>query len=77
MGDYLAWTFFAAMGITELFHFVFPFLDGGGFSYFPGMASAAVLAAAAWWGMARLVRPGRRPTSGGAASPWPARGRSP
>ena len=53
-GYYLAWTFFAAMGITELAHFIFPLLRGGSYGYFPGMASVVVLAPTAWWGMYRL-----------------------
>ncbi|MES2034705.1 MAG: HXXEE domain-containing protein [Pseudomonadota bacterium] len=53
-GYYLAWTFFAAMGITELAHFIFPLIAGGPYGYFPGMASAALLAPAAWWGLWRL-----------------------
>ncbi|WP_137761645.1 hypothetical protein [Pontibacter sp. SGAir0037] len=55
-GYYLAWTFFAAMGITELAHFIFPFFTNGGDSYFPGMASVFVLAPFAWWGMYRFTR---------------------
>lgn len=56
-GYYLAWTFFAAMGITELAHFVvFPFVIDAPFGYFPGMASVVVLAPVAWWGMWRLAR---------------------
>lgn len=55
-GYYLALTAFAAMGITELAHFlVFPFLTGGPYGYFPGMASVIVLAPVAWWGMLRLA----------------------
>lgn len=54
-GYYLAWTFFAAMGITELAHlFVFPFFSPTPFAYFPGMASVLALAPLAWWGMYRL-----------------------
>lgn len=53
-GYYLAWTFFASMGITELAHFVFPLLQNKPYSYFPGMASVIVLAPTAWWGMKRL-----------------------
>ena len=54
-GYYLAWTFFAAMGITELAHlFVFPFFSPTPFAYFPGMASVLALAPVAWWGMYRL-----------------------
>lgn len=55
-GYYLAWTFFAAMGLTELAHFIFPLLAGGPYGYFPGMASVFVLAPLAWWGMFRLAR---------------------
>ena len=53
-GYYLAWTFFAAMGITELAHFVFPFFTKEPYGYFPGMASVFFLAPLAWWGMYRL-----------------------
>lgn len=55
-GYYLAWTFFAAMGITELAHFIFPFFTNEGYGYFPGMASVFILAPFAWWGMYRLTR---------------------
>jgi hypothetical protein len=55
-GRYLAWTFFAAMGITELAHFIFPFFTNKPYAYFPGMASVVLLAPAAWWGMWRLSR---------------------
>ncbi len=55
-GYYLAWTAFAAMGITEVAHFmIFPFLTGEPYGYFPGMASVIVLAPVAWWGMVRLA----------------------
>lgn len=53
-GYYLGWTFFSAMGITELAHFVFPFFLDEPYSYFPGMASVIILAPVAWWGMKRL-----------------------
>lgn len=55
-GYYLAWTFFTAMGVTELAHFIFPFYTAKPYGYFPGMASAAILAPTAWWGMYRLSR---------------------
>ncbi len=55
-GQYLAWTFFAAMGITELAHFIFPFFVDGPYQYFPGMASVVILAPLAWWGMWKLSR---------------------
>ena len=56
-GYYLAWTFFAAMGITELAHFVFPFFTNEPYDYFPGMLTVVALAPAAWWGMMRLAKP--------------------
>lgn len=55
-GYYLAWTFFTAMGVTELAHFFLPFFVSDPYGYFPGMASVLVLAPTAWWGMARLAR---------------------
>ncbi len=55
-GYYLAWTFFAAMGITELAHFVFPLFLDKPYGYFPGMVSVIFLAPTAWWGMTRLVK---------------------
>lgn len=54
-GYYLVWTFFALMGITELSHFVLPLLTEERYGYFPGMASAAILAPLAWWGICRLL----------------------
>lgn len=55
-GRYLAWTFFASMGITELAHFVvFPWLNHTTVAYVPGMWTVLVLAPVAWWGMARLA----------------------
>lgn len=54
LGTFLAWTFFASMGATELTHFLFPFFSTGPYSYFPGMASVLVLAPYAWWGLFRL-----------------------
>lgn len=55
-GYYLAWTFFASMGITELAHFVFPLFTSEPYGYFPGMATVAILAPVAWWGIYRLLR---------------------
>jgi hypothetical protein len=54
-GYYLAWTFFTAMGVTELAHFGLPFFRPGPYGYFPGMASVVVLAPVAWWGIWRLT----------------------
>lgn len=57
LGTYLAWTFFSALGITELAHvFVFPPIVGWPLQYFPGMASVFLLAPAAWWGLAKTWR---------------------
>ena len=58
LGRYLAWTFFASMGLTELAHFaVFPWLNPSGITaYVPGMWTVLALAPVAWWGMWRLVR---------------------
>ncbi len=58
-GHYVAWTFFASMGVTELAHFVLPLALRDPYGYFPGMASVVFLAPAGWWGMSRLAR-GRR-----------------
>ncbi|GHA38993.1 hypothetical protein GCM10007989_38420 [Devosia pacifica] len=59
-GTYLAWTFFSAMGITELAHIlVLPVIVGRAFQYFPGAASVVLLAPAAWWGLAILWRRAR------------------
>ncbi len=60
-GYYLAWTFFAAMGITELAHFIFPFFTDKPYGYFPGMASVCLLAPVAWWGMLRLIYSQKEP----------------
>lgn len=68
-GYYLAWTAFAAMGITELAHFlIFPFLTGERYGYFPGMASVIVLAPVAWWGMVRLASGARPEASRGSGN---------
>ena len=53
-GYFLAWTFFTAMGVTELAHFFFPLFTTEPYGYFPGMASVILLAPAAWWGLYRL-----------------------
>lgn len=56
IGRYFAWTFFTALGITELAHFIFPFFLNQPYGYFPGMASVIFLAPVAWWGMYRLIK---------------------
>jgi hypothetical protein len=55
-GYYLAWTFFASMGITELAHFFLPLFKDGPYGFFPGMASVVLLAPTAWYGMRKLSR---------------------
>lgn len=60
IGTYLAWTFFASMGITELAHLVFPFIAFGEFNYFPGLVSIIPLVPLAWWGMSRIIACNRR-----------------
>jgi len=56
IGTYFLWTFFCAMGVTELAHLVvFPFFTDTPIAYFPGMASVIFLAPVAWWGMARMA----------------------
>jgi hypothetical protein len=54
-GTFLAWTLFASFGIVEAAHFIFPLLADQPCGYFPGMASAALLVPAGWWGMSRLA----------------------
>lgn len=60
LGGYLAWTFFSAMGITELAHFILPFVRADSNGYFPGVVTAALLAPFAWWGMSVLIKPHRQ-----------------
>ncbi len=55
-GYFLAWTFFASMGITELAHFIFPFFTSRPYGYFPGMLTVVFLAPMAWWGILTLWR---------------------
>lgn len=54
-GSFLAWSFFASMGITELAHYAFPLFRPEPYGFFPGMASVAVLAPLAWWGLYRSL----------------------
>ncbi|MBX2987786.1 MAG: hypothetical protein KF802_07790 [Bdellovibrionaceae bacterium] len=56
LGYYFAWTFFTAMGVTELAHWVvFPFLLENPIQYIPGMMSVVLLAPVAWIAMRRLT----------------------
>lgn len=54
LGWFFAWTFFGAMGLSEMAHFVFPFLTGYGYEYHGGLVTAVFLVPAGWWGMWRL-----------------------
>lgn len=56
LGYYLAWTFFASAGISELAHFIFPFFKTDNYGYFPGMWSVFALAPVAWYGMVKLKK---------------------
>lgn len=60
-GFYLAWTFFTSMGVTELAHFVFPFIAPGPLRYFPGLITATLLVPAGFWGLHRLWKPTASP----------------
>lgn len=60
LGGYLAWTFFTSMGVTEVAHFVFPFIAPSPFGYFPGVVTALFLVPCAWWGLTRLWQNERR-----------------
>lgn len=54
-GYYFSWTFFTAMGVTELAHWiVFPFILENPFQYIPGMITVVPLAPVAWLAMQRL-----------------------
>ncbi len=55
-GYYGAWSVFCAMGLSELAHFIFPFMTPEPYGFFPGMLTVIPLAPAAWWGMSRLMR---------------------
>lgn len=49
IGYFFAWTFFGAMGITELAHFLFPLFTKS--IYNGGIITTIFLAPSAWWGM--------------------------
>lgn len=42
IGNYLTWAFLVAMTVSELSHFVFPFVSAGRFTYFSGLYTAAL-----------------------------------
>ena len=66
LGYYLAWTYFASLGITEAAHLlVFPWVTSDRPQYVPAMWTVMVLAPVAWWGMWRLASGGRSPSPAG------------
>ncbi len=54
-GDFFLCLFFFAMVVSELAHFVFPFLVDGTFHYESGMYSAALPLIPAAWGLRRML----------------------
>jgi hypothetical protein len=56
IGNWMAWVFAIAMGIAELSHLVFPFMDTGHFGYFSGLYSALLLIPAGWYLAMRICQ---------------------
>jgi hypothetical protein len=56
LGHFGAWSVFAAFGLVEPWHFLFPLFSPDPYGYFPGMITAPIIAAAGWWGMWRMWR---------------------
>jgi hypothetical protein len=56
LGNWMAWVFAIAMGLMELSHLVFPFMDTGHFGYFPGLYGSLLLVPAGWYLAFRLSR---------------------
>lgn len=59
IGNWLVWAFVVAMTVSELVHFVFPFMAYGEFGYFSGLYTAALPLIPAWVVAVRLIRAGR------------------
>jgi hypothetical protein len=59
VGYYMLSFFFVAMTISELAHFVFPFLDGT-FGYNPGLYTAALPLLPAGYGLHVVIRETRQ-----------------
>jgi hypothetical protein len=60
IGNYLAWAFVLAMSVSELAHFVFPFMADGPLGYFPGLYTAVLPLIPATYVGFLLVRDSRR-----------------
>jgi F420H(2)-dependent quinone reductase len=56
IGNWMVWVFAIAMGIVELAHLLFPFMDTGHFGYFSGLYSALLLVPAGWYLAFRICR---------------------
>lgn len=61
LGHFGAWSLFAAFGIVEPWHFLFPLLTPEPYGYFPGMITAPIMIAAGWWGMWRMWQESSQP----------------
>lgn len=61
IGNYLVWAFIVAMTVTELAHFVFPFIAEGRVTYSPGLYTALLPLIPALVCAHRLVRESRMP----------------
>lgn len=59
IGNWLAWAFVVAMTVSELAHFVFPFLGNQPVGYFSGLYTAALPLIPAWFVAIRLYRDSR------------------
>ena len=56
IGNWMAWVFAIAMGVVELSHLLFPFMDTGHFGYFPGLYGALLVIPAGWYLALRICR---------------------
>lgn len=56
VGNWLVWAFVVAMTVSELAHFVFPFVAYGEFGYFSGLYTAALPLIPAWVVAVQLIR---------------------
>lgn len=56
LGNWMAWVFAIAMGVVELSHLLFPFVDTGHFGYFSGLYAALLLIPAGCYLALRICR---------------------